>query len=301
MMSIRNLGYIAVYSSEPSNWQQYGTQVLGMEDVTGRYPGEHALLKMDALPWRIAVIKHDRDRFGFSGWETSDEAAFNKVVAQLQGAGVTVTIAGEDEMAQRRVQGLARFTDPSGNQHELYWGRISDYSRLVSPVGVRSFVTGAMGMGHVVLPATQFDATASLFIDTLGFGISDTMRIKFSDDPAEPVKRLWFLHCNPRHHSLALFEMDHPSGCIHAMVEVPNVDEVGRAHDRRIAHNVPLSATLGRHMNDDMISFYMKTPSGFDIEYGAEGLTVPDWSNHVVTESSVASIWGHDFSVGFTG
>jgi len=152
MMSIRNLGYIGVYSSEPSNWQQYGTQVLGMEDVTGRYPGEHALLKMDALPWRIAVIKHDSDRFGFSGWETGDEAAFNKVVAQLQGAGVTVTIAGDDEMAQRRVQGLARFTDPSGNQHELYWGRISDYSRLVSPVGVRSFVTGAMGMGMWCCP-----------------------------------------------------------------------------------------------------------------------------------------------------
>jgi len=156
-----------------------------------------------------------------------------------------------------------------------------------------------MGLGHVVLPATEFDATAALFIDTLGFGISDTMRLKFTDDPNEPVKRLWFLHCNQRHHSLALFEMENPVGCVHMMVEVPTVDEVGYANDRRIANNVKLSATLGRHMNDHMVSFYMKTPSGFDVEFGAEGLTIDDWGTHAVTESSVVSLWGHDFSVGF--
>ena len=32
-----------------------------------------------------------------------------------------------------------------------------------------------------------------------------------------------------------------------------------------------MSATLGRHVNDLMLSFYMKTPGGFDIEFGCEG------------------------------
>ena len=27
-------------------------------------------------------------------------------------------------------------------------------------------------------------------------------------------------------------------------------------------------STLGRHSNDQMVSFYMSTPSGFEVEYG---------------------------------
>jgi 3,4-dihydroxy-9,10-secoandrosta-1,3,5(10)-triene-9,17-dione 4,5-dioxygenase len=46
------------------------------------------------------------------------------------------------------------------------------------------------------------------------------------------------------------------------------------------------------------VSFYMRSPSGFDIEIGAEGRIVDDWSAYQVFESTVPSFWGHDFSVG---
>ena len=42
------------------------------------------------------------------------------------------------------------------------------------------------------------------------------------------------------------------------MAEVDSMDEVGRALDRVATQGVKLSATLGRHCNDHMISFYMK-------------------------------------------
>jgi 3,4-dihydroxy-9,10-secoandrosta-1,3,5(10)-triene-9,17-dione 4,5-dioxygenase len=58
-----------------------------------------------------------------------------------------------------------------------------------------------------------------------------------------------------------------------------------------------LSATLGQHANDRMISFYMKTPSGFDVEVGTGGAQV-DWNAHVTHEFTAVSLWGHDFSVG---
>jgi 3,4-dihydroxy-9,10-secoandrosta-1,3,5(10)-triene-9,17-dione 4,5-dioxygenase len=47
-----------------------------------------------------------------------------------------------------------------------------------------------------------------------------------------------------------------------------------------------------------MVSFYMQSPGGFDVEYGAEGRTIEDWAKYEVFESTVASFWGHDFSVG---
>jgi 3,4-dihydroxy-9,10-secoandrosta-1,3,5(10)-triene-9,17-dione 4,5-dioxygenase len=97
---------------------------------------------------------------------------------------------------------------------------------------------------------------------------------------------------------LGLFEMPMPAGCVHMMLEVNDVDEVGRCNDRRIAADVKLTGTLGRHANDHMVSFYMRSPSGFDIEIGAEGRIVDDWSAYQVFESTVPSFWGHDFSVG---
>ena len=60
------------------------------------------------------------------------------------------------------------------------------------------------------------------------------------------------------------------------------------------------AATLGRHINDKMLSFYMKTPGGFDVEFGCEGMTVED-DTWVARESTAASLWGHDFSIGFKG
>ncbi len=95
----------------------------------------------------------------------------------------------------------------------------------------------------------------------MGFALSDIFRVRFTNDPAEPEKRIHFLHCgNARHHSLAIFEMPSEAGCIHVMAEVPDMAEVGRALDRVQQHGVKLSATLGQHCNDRMTSFYMKTP-----------------------------------------
>ncbi|MFY9959461.1 VOC family protein, partial [Pseudomonas sp.] len=130
----------------------------------------------------------------------------------------------------------------------------------------------------------------------LGFELSDIFN--FRPEPSAPPIRIHFLHCrNARHHSLALAEYPVPSGCVHVMVEVDSMTEVGRAHDRLLAHDVRLSATLGQHLNDRMTSFYMKTPSAFDLEYGFGGLQV-DWAEHSAFEFTRVSIWGHDFSVG---
>ena len=46
-----------------------------------------------------------------------------------------------------------------------------------------------------------------------------------------------------------------------------------------------------------MISFYMKTPSGFDLEFGYGGLQV-DWARHNAFEFTRVSLWGHDFGAG---
>jgi len=295
MIDIRGLAYIVAEAQDPQAWRPFGEQVLGT--MVNDAPDGGVYLKLDERHYRIAVQPGSANRYYASGWEVADQAAFDAVIAALNKAGVETIRADAALKASRQVLDLVSFTDPSGNRHELALGFKSDFARFASPQGVPHFVTGHLGMGHTVLPAANFDATAAFFRDVLGFGLADTFAHRFAPDA--PAQRIHFLYCgNARHHSLALFEGEVPSGCVHAMVEVPDMDEVGRAMGRREQAGVKLMATLGRHVNDHMMSFYMLTPSGFALEYGCEGRLV-DWDEHVVFESTAVSQWGHDFSVGF--
>jgi 3,4-dihydroxy-9,10-secoandrosta-1,3,5(10)-triene-9,17-dione 4,5-dioxygenase len=101
------------------------------------------------------------------------------------------------------------------------------------------------------------------------------------------------MHCdNPRHHSLALFEADIPGGLVHLMIEVNKFDDLGRCIDRCKKAGTPISINMGRHSNDLMVSTYIKSPSGFDIEYGWDAVQ-PDWFTYVPTKSEIFSLWGH--------
>jgi 3,4-dihydroxy-9,10-secoandrosta-1,3,5(10)-triene-9,17-dione 4,5-dioxygenase len=294
MMDIRGLSYFVAQIENLSQWQRYAEDVLGMMVVPA--PGGGLYVKMDERPFRMLIVEGAEAGYLASGWELASEPAFNAALQALEQNGVRWQAGTAAEIEQRGVQALVSVLDPSGNRHELSWGHRSDCLPFVSPQGVPGFVTGDMGLGHTVLPAPDFDATLAFVKDVLGFELSDIFN--FRPDPAAPPIRIHFLHCrNSRHHSLALAEYAVPSGCVHVMVEVGSMTEVGRAHDRRLAHQVPLSATLGQHLNDRMTSFYMKTPSGFDLEYGYGGLQV-DWAEHSAFEFTRVSLWGHDFSVG---
>jgi 3,4-dihydroxy-9,10-secoandrosta-1,3,5(10)-triene-9,17-dione 4,5-dioxygenase len=106
-----------------------------------------------------------------------------------------------------------------------------------------------------------------------------------------------FFGCNPRHHSLAVAPIPAASGLIHLMIEVESLDDVGRAMDRCQRNGAPLVSSLGRHANDFMVSFYLRTPSGFDIEYGTGGLVL-DEATWVARQTTAHSLWGHRFASG---
>lgn len=297
MMDIRALGYVVVKTTDLAKWQEYGTQVLGMSSAEAADGGLY--LKMDERDYRFLIVPGEKDRYFASGWELVDAAAFEAAIATLEKAQVEYQRGTAEEAAVRKVQELVWFQDPSGNRHEIFWGVKSDFFPFASPIGVPRFVTEDMGLGHTVLPAANFDETFEFLRDVMGFGLSDMYRTRFTPDPNEPETRIYFMHCNnPRQHSLAIASMPSESGCIHCMVEVETMEQVGRALDRMEQHGVKLSATLGQHCNDKMVSFYMKTPAGFDMEYGFGGERV-DWSEHTVYEATQVSLWGHDFSVGF--
>jgi 3,4-dihydroxy-9,10-secoandrosta-1,3,5(10)-triene-9,17-dione 4,5-dioxygenase len=287
------LGYIVVESAQIDQWRAFGAEVLGAQPVS---ESSELRLRLDDRPYRIIVTPGERDRLHAVGWEVRDAETLVQVESSLKAAKVDFQRASAAEAFRRRVGGLVRLQDPSGNRLELYHSPLLANTRFVSPAGVSEFVTGELGLGHVVLPAPAYEATAEFYTDLLGFRLSDRMRLGADENGAGGM-RLQFYHCNPRHHSLALMQAPVPAGLVHLMIEVPTLDEVGFAIDRCHRAAIPLSATLGRHTNDKMVSFYMKSPSGFDIEFGVGGIRL-DLENVSTSEITSVSDWGHDFSIG---
>jgi 3,4-dihydroxy-9,10-secoandrosta-1,3,5(10)-triene-9,17-dione 4,5-dioxygenase len=284
---ISSLGYLRIQSADPDKWREFGTKVLGMPEGRGS-DNSKVYLRMDDFPARLVIEGGDGERLLACGWEVRDEAAFDRVQQALANAGVAAKDATDTELAQRRVARMLSFDDPSGNTHEVFAGAALDTRPAITPYGTR-FVTCELGMGHVVLPASDNSKTRELFTEVLGFRLRDTMRLPMVSGP------MYFLGANARHHSLALAPFPAPAGIVHLMVETASIDDVGLALDRATRRDAPVSATLGRHANDHMVSFYVQTPGGFDIEYGTGGLLVDD-ASWVARETTAISLWGHRFA-----
>lgn len=298
-MEIKALGYVGIESTNPENWLDYATNVVGMM-IAPSMPEDDIFLKMDEYSWRIRIFNGPVDRLAIAGWELSCKTDFDQALQELKAFGIPFEQGSDDECASRRVKEFVRLTDPAGGTLELFYSMQLDYFRLQSAVGVSSFVTGYhgdMGLGHYVIPTSNFKETYEFYTKILGFGETDYMHFHFSGEPNDPGQGLHFLHVNnPRHHSLAIFDDPNPPahGCVHLMFEVENINEVGYFIDRCKANEVAIVSSLGRHTNDLMLSVYAASPAGFAIEYGCDGVQL-DWDNYKPTESSVPSLWGHSW------
>jgi len=282
MTSVHALGYVVV-RGPIEEWKTFGADVLGAEV---RQDQAGIRLRLDDRAYRIVIEEGAADgpaSLVALGWETASADDLANLVSSLEEARVDV-VEDPATAAVREVRRLFRLTDPEGTRLELYYGPTADHTSFASPRGVK-FVTGELGAGHVFLFTKDAKAAAGFYSEVLGFRLSDTIRVGAED--------AIFLHCNPRHHSIALMNVPR-AGLGHLMLEVDSLTAVGRAFDdAQLASNVVMS--IGEHTNDLVTSFYLRTPSGFDIEYGTNGRTIDD-DDWTVSHYSAPSSWGHHFS-----
>jgi 3,4-dihydroxy-9,10-secoandrosta-1,3,5(10)-triene-9,17-dione 4,5-dioxygenase len=266
-------------------------------------------LKMDQRPFRYQIVEGPFDGLLYCGWDMGNEADFEATLEKLSAKGTAFEkIEDAALLTERAVSGLARLADPSGNQMELYWtsaAQADDGVAFESGLDVKGFVTTAdggedMGLGHVVLNTpTDFEGTHQFYMD-LGLTDSDV-----TDMDHKGLGRIYFMHCGPRHHSLAIWNWGGPCpetnfqpspestapGCGHVMSEVRSLSEVGQCLDRVNEREIMVVSSLGEHINDEMYSFYHLTPGNFAMEFGYNGIQLDEtWET---THNSEASHWGH--------
>ena len=292
MSDLKSLGYITISTADIDRWRQFAFGILGFAE--GKGPDESALyLRMDERAARLIVVPGETDRVLTIGWEVRDRPALQRVKSALDVAGVPFKQLSVDEAETRRVEEAITFEDPAGNAIEVFHGAVLDHSPVITPFGAR-FLTGDQGLGHVVVPATDPNGLFDFYTEILGFRSRGTFRVPLPKEFG-PV-RVRFLGINERHHSLAIVPAAHQRDprLVHIMVEVDTLDAVGRALDRINSEGFQLSSTLGRHTNDKMISFYVRAPGDWDIEFGTDGMRV-DERYYTAEEITADSYWGHQW------
>ena len=295
-MGIKALGYLVIETAKPAEWHTFMTDVVGvMSGAEG--PKGVALYRIDGRPFRFWIQQGETDRLVAAAYEVADAAELAALRGRIAATGRPVSDGSADEAKARGVTAFFRASDPDGNGFEFYHGDTQDGVEFISPAGVSGFVTGDMGLGHAVFCAPNFAATHAFHKDVVGFGDTDFPRFHFTSDPADPGMGFAFMHAdNSRHHSIALAEMPvPPSGCVHIMLEMKTMSDVGKCHDRMRLAKVPESASLGRHVNDRTFGFYMQTPGGFDLEIGWDPMVI-DWQNWETTAHLQPSEWGHEWA-----
>ncbi len=287
-MSVGSLGYIGLSVKDPTAFADFATGVLGM--MPGEPANGCARFRIDEAAWRFHVEPGEADDVAFLGFEVAGPAELEALNERLAQGGVAVGNGDPDKLAERGVLGLVTCKDPDGLDVEIFYGpTLRTETPFVSPQAVTRFVTGEQGLGHVVLTTKDVDAARRFYAGLLGFRLSDVIRMRLSPEFSIELE---FYHCNARHHTLALAPLPAPRRLHHFMVQVPTLDEVGYALERAEAAGTPIAQTLGRHTNDRMVSFYVRSPAGFEVEYGFGALEVDDdlWR---VTRHDAGSSWGH--------
>lgn len=298
-MEIKGLGYVGLTAPDPESWVRFARDVLGLDlgraplhaayesgGEDGRGPDGSAWFRVDDWSWRLAVhpTKTDSEEPGLAylGFELGGCKDLEDALESLRAAGHPARTGTEEECVARAVSGIGYTCDPAGNAIELFYGpQIMDgYQNSRGMV----FMTGELGMGHINLYVQDLPACSAFYTDVLGFRLTDFYRVG-------PGLTINFFHTNPRHHTIGMMNVAPINALQHVMFELSELDMVGRAYDRVMAAGCKISASLGRHSNDQIVSFYVQSPSGLDVEIGWGAMTVgPDWTP---CYRAPGDVWGH--------
>jgi biphenyl-2,3-diol 1,2-dioxygenase len=266
-----------------------------LADVVGLMPGADIggsrTLRNDDRAQRLVLQPGTRNDAVAIGLDALSADGINALTGRLDALGYSVTVGSAGEAQARRVARLSSVMSPWGIQIELIVGQELAADPLDTPQVASGFLTDGMGLGHAVFFVGDLDEAHRFIVDGLGFRRSDSLA--FSPVPGIDIKGA-FYHCNGRHHTIALIQPPFPApqSFHHVMVEVNDRDDVGQAFDRAFSAGVPLPNGLGRHPNDQMFSFYLQTPAGFQVEVGYGGVVVDEsWDADQVYGQ--ISAWGH--------
>jgi 2,3-dihydroxybiphenyl 1,2-dioxygenase len=291
MAGVSALGYIGWDVKDVAAWDDFLRCLYGLElRADSRRNTRH--YRLDERHHRISLFQAKHDAVRFIGWEVETRDDLQALADDLSKNDISVKQGTAAQIKERGVMDLICFEDLDGFKLEIFFTGIIDSAPFRPSRGMAGFNTGALGLGHIVLFCKNKEASIKFYQEVLGFKLSDYI---FWPDNQGGTAEGTFLHCNSRHHSLALLNpcFGQSGGQLnHFMLEATSLDDVGRAYDIAVERGYPIQRSIGRHTNDGMTSFYMHSPSGWLMELGFGAVLVDDevWEPKMYNSTKV---WGH--------
>jgi 2,3-dihydroxybiphenyl 1,2-dioxygenase len=284
-----SLGHIVVESKKQADWQRFAREGLGLHVDT--VDGELAL-RIDERARRIVVRDGPAEDVVAIGWQLHDDEALRLVLGRLRTAGVDVREIRGDQAAARGAERLWAFDGPKRLRFELFTRPL-----LASPPQMQAsgFVTGGLGLGHFAMTTREPEAVLRFFKQTFDARLSDTIEDRLNGVTLD----LTFLRMNERHHTVAIAatrgKRMNPlrTGIHHLNLQAKSLDDVTEGYRRMRQLGFAISNGIGQHPNDRELSFYVASPSGFDIELGWNPILVTDEANWQPGHYEGISLWGH--------
>jgi len=288
-----SLGYIVVESRKLLRWERFARDGLGLHAES--VAGDVLALRIDQHQRRLIVREGDREDVAAIGWQLHDEPALQLALARLRAARIAVQEVDGAQAAERGVERLWAFDGPKRLRFELFTQPLLD--ERVLQMRCSGFVTGEMGLGHFAMTTREPEAALHFFQSTFDARLSDTIEDKLNGVTLE----LSFLRLNPRHHSVAIAatrgtRMNPLRTAIHHLnLQARSLDDVTEAYRRMRGMGYRIANAIGQHPNDRELSFYVATPSDFEIELGWNPLIVGDEaeSHWRPAHYQGISLWGH--------
>ncbi|MFD4504116.1 VOC family protein [Streptomyces sp. NPDC058457] len=285
-----HLGYLVIETNRFADWRRFGTDAIGMhhDDLgTGLMR-----FRLDDHECRFLLRRGPAEDVVAVGWHLDDHTAFERIEARVRAHGVPAVQGTAEEAKLRGVERLLRFPGPKGIAQEIYTTPAISSEPL--KMLASGWVTGDSGMGHVALTSARPTLLRGYFSTVFDARLTD-----YIDETISGVRlKIRFLRVNERHHSIAIaavrgLPVDPVRTRVqHLNIQAASLDDLARSYERVHELGFDMALSVGQHTNDKELSYYARTPSGFEWEVGWNPLVVDETTWEPATHQGI-SIWGH--------
>ncbi|PWR18305.1 VOC family protein [Zavarzinia compransoris] len=284
------MGYVIVESERLADWRRFLKQGLGLHEAAA--DDDALAFRVDTHARRFMVRRGKAEDVTASGWQVRDEATLAIIRQRLADRGIAIETGSAEEAEFRGVTSFIRVKGPKDMAIELFTDALPADEPLRMLTG--GFVTGASGLGHFAITSKKPEKMLRFWQEIFDARLSD----RIAQPMAGIVLDITFLRLNERHHSIAVattrgLRLDPIRTRIqHMNLLVETLEDLSAAFERLTDLGYEMAHEIGQHPNDREVSFYVLSPSGFEMELGWNALRVDEatWKQGYY---NAISVWGH--------
>jgi catechol 2,3-dioxygenase-like lactoylglutathione lyase family enzyme len=231
----------------------------------------------------VRIRKDPRKRMDLVAFGAASVSDVDELAARLGTA--DVPLVSEPDAMDTPGGGYGfRFFDPDGRVVEV---SADVENRVHRKIEEREAVP--VRLSHCVVNSNDPAGLRDFYARHLGFRLSDTLFSQHMGD------LMYFMRCNPLHHSFAIARGPHVS-LHHASFEMRGVEEYMRGTGRALRAGTRLTWGPGRHLAGDNTFAYFHDPHGNTVEYTTELAVLEEdlWhpGRHDVDDPQTQDQWG---------